>query len=268
MYNNLREKVNLLLEDDEFKLCPFCHEMIDNHKCETAQESFNRTKQERIDLTGYSNLKGESDSFGTDENYILIAKQILKRQKKLGKLKSVKVQVLSLDESRKKRLKSTGILVGSLIGTTALATAVDYTIAKKANDSINKINRDKVNGDVKSTGTSKRTNKSIKKKSFRPLGDAIAISTGLGGLSLALTKNYPELVIICDYEYGKKILPLFPLTENVDKNKAIRTIGSNVTKAVKKLQKAQEWAIKEDVSDIQFMTAQLKDLLVENVLNY
>ena len=73
MYNKLREKVNLLLEDN----CEF----------QTAQES----KQERTaGVFTVNKLRNEFDDFGTDENYVRIAKQILKKQKKLGKLKSVK----------------------------------------------------------------------------------------------------------------------------------------------------------------------------------
>lgn len=243
MYNTLREKVNLLLEDN----CEF----------QTAQES----KQERTaGVFTVNKLKTEFDDFGTDENYVRIAKQILKKQKKLGKLKSVKVQALSLDESRKKRLKSAGILMGTTIGLSALAGAVDYTIAKKANDSIN--------GNNKAAGNIKTNRKSLMKNSAKRFGVATGAMAGLGGASLVLSVDNRELVIICDYKYGKKILPLFELTEKVNTKKAISTIGSNVTKAVKKLQKAQEWAVKEDISDFQFMTAQLEDLLIENVLNY
>ena len=251
MYNKLREKVNLLLEDN----CEF----------QTAQESFIKPKQERTAGTfSVNRLKNEFDDFGTDENYVLIAKQILKKQKKLGKLKSVKVQVLSLDESRKKRLKSAGILMGTTIGLSALAGAVDYAANKKRVDYI--VNKKSKLG--KTNGAVKAVHSSLMKDSAKKMGATTAVMAGLSGATLALSKNNHELVIICEYKYGKKILPLFELTEKVNTKKAISTVGSSVTKAVKKLQKAQEWAIKEDVSDIQFMTAQLKDLLVENVLNY
>ena len=251
MYNKLREKVNLLLEDN----CEF----------QTAQESFNKPKQERIaGLFSDTTLKTEFDDFGTDENYVLIAKQILKKQKKLGKLKSVKVQVLSLDESRKKRLKSAGILMGTTIGLSALAATLDYAANKKRVDYIvnKKVNLGKTNGTVKAVHSS------LRKDSAKKMGATTAVMAGLSGASLALSKNNHYLAIICDYKYGKKILPLFELTEKVNTKKAISTIGSNVTKSVKKLQKEQEWAVKEDISDVQFMTVQLEDLLIENVLNY
>ena len=248
MYNKLREKVNLLLEDN----CEF----------QTAQESFNKPKQERTaGLFSDTKLKTEFDDFGTDENYVLIAKQILKKQKKLGKLKSVKVQVIPLDESRKKRLKSAGILMGTTIGLSALAGAVDYAANKKRVDYI--INKKSNLGET--NGAIKAAHSTLMKNSAKKMGAATAVMAGLSGASLALMKNNHYLVIICDYKYGKKILPLFELTEKVNTKKAISTIGSNVAKAVKKLQKAQEWAVKEDFTQLDFSKKYMTELLIESM---
>ena len=248
MYNKLREKVNLLLEDN----CEF----------QTAQESVKKPKQERTAGTfSVNKLKNEFDDFGTDENYVLIAKQILKKQKKLGKLKSVKVQVLSLDESRKKRLKSAGILMCTTIGLSALAGAIDYAANKKRVDYI--VNKKSKLG--KTNGSVKAVHSSLMKDSAKKMGATTAVMAGLSGASLALSKNNHELVIICDYKYGKKILPLFELTEKVNTKKAISTIGSNVAKAVKKLQKAQEWAVKEDFSQLDFSKKYMTELLIESM---
>ena len=271
MYNNLREKVNLLLEDVEVledqtsekpeekdvEKCPECGKPVDNCEFQTAQESLIKPKN----LFSNGNLKNEFDGFGTDEHYVSIAKQILKKQKKLGKLKSVKVQVLSLDESRKKRLKSAGILMGTTIGLSALAATLDYAASKKSMDYIanKKLNLGKTNGAVKSLHSS------LKKDSAKKMGATTAVMAGLSGASLALSKNNHELVIICDYKYGKKILPLFELTEKVNTKKAISIVGSNVTKAVKKLQKAQEWAVKEDFSQLDFSKKYMTELLIESM---
>ena len=97
------------------------------------------------------------------------------------------------------------------------------------------------------------------------MGATTAVMAGLSGASLALSKNNHELVIICDYKYGKKILPFFELTEKVNTKKAISTIGSNVAKAVKKLQKAQEWAVKEDFSQLDFSKKYMTELLIESM---
>ena len=308
MYNKLREKVNLLLEDvdvledqtsekpeekdvekcpecgkpvdtceckptqedaekteekpSEPETCPECGKPVDDCECQTAQESVKKPKQERTaGVFTVNKLKTEFDDFGTDENYVRIAKQILKKQKKLGKLKSVKVQVLSLDESRKKRLKSAGILMGTTIGLSALAATLDYSARKKSVDYLanKKLNLGKTNGAVKAVHSS------LRKDSAKKMGATTAVMAGLSGASLALSKNNHELVIICDYKYGKKILPLFELTEKVNTKKASSTIGSNVTKAIKKLQKAQEWAVKEDFSQLDFSKKYMTELLIESM---
>lgn len=307
MYNKLREKVNLLLEDVEVledqtsekpeekdiekcpecgkpvdtceckpaqedaekteekpaepETCPECGKPVDDCECQTAQESVKKPKQERTGSFFNTGVKTEFDDYGTDENYVSIAKQILKRQKKLGKLKSVKVQVLSLDESRKKRLKSAGILMGTTIGSSALAATLDYAASKKSVDYLanKKANLGKTNGAVKALHSS------LMKDSAKKMGATTAVMGALTTGALAASKNNHELVIICDYKYGKKILPLFSLTEKVNTKKAISTIGSNVAKAVKKLQKAQEWAVKEDFSQLDFNKKFMTELLIESM---
>ena len=59
------------------------------------------------------------------------------------------------------------------------------------------------------------------KNSAKRFGVATGAMAGLGGASLVMSVDNRELVIICDYKYGKKILPLFELTENVDTKNAI-----------------------------------------------
>ena len=277
MYNKLREKVNLLLEDVEVledqtsekpevekepETCPDCGKPVDDCECQTAQESVKKPKQARTGSFLNNDVKTEFDDLGTDENYVRIAKQILKRQKKLGKLKSVKVQTLSLDESRKKRLKAAGILMGTIVGINIIGSALDYKANKKFQDTLSKSlgrARGKTNGSVKVARSS------LMKDSAKKFTGTTAVGAGLSGLALAASKNNLELVIICDYEYGKKILPLFSLTENINTKKAISTIGSNITKAVKKLQKAQEWAVREDFSQLDFNKKFMTELLIESM---
>ena len=123
MYNELRKKVNLLLEDTDVldqtsekneEKCPECGNASDDCKCQTTQEGFLGPKQVRSSKYHNTGVKDENDGYGEAENYTKVAKQILKRQKKLGKLKSIKTQSLSIDESRKKRLKASGIWLGKV----------------------------------------------------------------------------------------------------------------------------------------------------------
>ena len=242
MYNTLREKVNLLLEDSEFKVCPSCHEMIDNCNCETTQEA------------------SSPSNYGTSEGYSKLAKQILKYQKKLGKLKSVKVQVLSLDESRKKRLKSAGIFVGATVAGAALLSGLTYATF---NHHLNKKYRNKMSYD-RFDDVKKFTRNQILKSA----GAGAASSLALTGAGTAITKDLLQVVAICDYQYGKKIIALLSVDKDEDTKKVSQEINKNIKSALKTAEKSQEWSVKEDVSDVQFMTAQLEDLLIENVLNY
>ena len=242
MYNKLREKVNLLLEDTESKLCPSCHDLIDNCNCETTQEA--------------SSLS----NYDMSESYNALAKQILKYQKKLGKLKSVEVKVLSLDESRKKRLKSAGIFVGATVAGAALLSGLTYATF---NHHLNKQYRNKMSYD-RFDDVKKFTRNQILKSA----GAGAASSLALTGAGTAITKDLLQVVAICDYQYGKKIIALLSVDKDEDTKKVSQEINKNIKSALKTAEKSQEWSVKEDVSDVQFMTAQLEDLLIENVLNY
>ena len=241
MYNTLREKVNLLLEDSEFKVCPSCHEMIDNCRCETTQEA------------------SSPSNYDMPEGYNAVAKQILKYQKKLGKLKSVEVKVLSLSESRKRRLKSAGIFVGANVAATALLAGLTYG---GYNHIFNKYRNTVPDNNLNSV--KKFTRNQILKGAGAGAGTLVALT----GAGTALTKDLLQVVAICDYQYGKKMIALLSVDKDEDTKKVSQEINKNIKSALKTAEKSQEWSVKEDVSDVQFMTAQLEDLLIENVLNY
>ena len=67
----------------------------------------------------------------TTKNFEKVATSILRAQKKLGALKGLKATVLTLDDSRKQRLKTAGKYSVALIGTAALASAGLYLRGKK-----------------------------------------------------------------------------------------------------------------------------------------
>lgn len=241
MYNKLREKVNLLLEDTESKLCPSCHDLIDNCNCETTQED------------------SSSSNYGTSEGYNTVAKQILKYQKKLGKLKSVEVKVLSLSESRKRRLKSAGIFVGANVATTALLAGLSYGASNHIlNKYRNTIPDDKLN-------LVKKINRDELLKGTAAGAGALVALTGAG---TAITKDLLQVVAICDYQYGKKMIELLSVNKDEDTKKVSQEINKNINAALKTVEKQKEWKIKEDCTPIQSATRQLSDLLIENVLNY
>lgn len=241
MYNKLREKVNLLLEDTESKLCPSCHDLSDNCKCETTQEA------------------SSPSNYDMPEGYNDVAKQILKYQKKLGKLKSVEVKVLSLSESRKRRLKSAGIFVGANVAATALLAGLTYGTSNHILNKYRNTVPDKNLNSVK-----KFTRNELLKGAGAGAGALVALT----GAGTALTKDLLQVVAICDYQYGKKMIALLSVGKDEDTKKVSQEISKNINAALKTVEKQQEWKIKEDCTPIQSATSQLSDLLIENVLNY
>ena len=67
----------------------------------------------------------------TTKNFDTVATSILRAQKKLGALKGLKVTVLTLDDSRKQRLKTAGKYSLALISAAALTSAGLYLRGKK-----------------------------------------------------------------------------------------------------------------------------------------
>ena len=59
-----------------------------------------------------------------------VALKILTAQKKMGALKGINLKVMSLDDSRKERLKKAGMLVGAAIAGAALGAASGYGRSK------------------------------------------------------------------------------------------------------------------------------------------
>ena len=67
----------------------------------------------------------------TTKNFDKVATSILRAQKKLGALKGLKATVLTLDDSRKQRLKTAGKYSVAMISTAALVSAGLYLRGKK-----------------------------------------------------------------------------------------------------------------------------------------
>ena len=59
-----------------------------------------------------------------------VALKILTAQKTMGALKGINLKVMSLDDSRKERLKKAGMLVGATIAGAALGAASGYGRSK------------------------------------------------------------------------------------------------------------------------------------------
>ncbi len=173
------------------------------------------------------------------KNFEWVAKRILKSQKKLGTLKGLKVNVLSLSDSRKKYLKQAGLFAVTTVPAAALATIAGYKLGK--------INP---------------------KKALNNRTTATAAGTALGfaGVASVDLAKKQDVVIEAKYKYGTKLFEVANLTkEQLDKN-IDKKILREVTAAVASLKTAKEWTVKESASVDYLNLAVLGETLIEDVL--
>ena len=180
-----------------------------------------------------------------ERNYMWVAKKILKLQKKLGAIKSMNVKVESLSESRKDRLKQTGVLLGAYIGTAAIMAGEAGIIAKANNSSF----------------------KSGALTSARSTG------AGLGAAGLATLKNQVidrnkrNVVIHVKYKYGERMFVVFQLKPKYENQGIENIIFNNVKNAINTLKSRRNFPAREDVQSFtEQKTLILESMLIDTVL--
>ena len=180
-----------------------------------------------------------------ERNYMWVAKKILKLQKKLGAIKSMNVKVESLSESRKDRLKQTGVLLGAYIGTAAIMAGEAGVIAKANNSSF----------------------KSGALTSARSTG------AGLGAAGLATLKNQVidrnkrNVVIHVKYKYGERMFVVFQLKPKYENQGIENIIFKNVKNAINTLKSRRNFPAREDVQSFtEQKTLILESMLIDTVL--
>ena len=179
------------------------------------------------------------------KNFKWVAKRILSSQKKLGTLKGLKVNVLSLSDSRKKYLKQAGLYAVSGISAGTLSGIAGYKLQKR-----------------------KHPEKAFKDSYIK--GAAIGTATGTalrvsGTAGLALTKKQ-NIVIEAKYKYGTKLFEVANLNQEQLENKVDKKILREVTASVASLKTAKEWNVKESASVDYLNLAVLGETLIEDVL--
>ena len=179
-----------------------------------------------------------------------LANRILKLQKKLGKIESVTVRVMSIPNTKKKRWKEAGILSTVLVATSALAGSVFATQVPDEHGQ-----------------------KDYSKKTLgigAGLGATIGLAAGAGtGISRALKKER-DIVIIAKYKYGTKMFDIFPIKETDDAKKANDLVSKKIVEALRYLanNKRFDFPVKESVSlefleEQSFIESLLEDELIE-----
>ena len=192
------------------------------------------------------------------KNFQWVAKCILKSQKKLGALKGLKINVLSLSDSRKKYLKQAGLYSVLNISGSVLGAIAGYKLAKRRH---------------KKKGITVTDEKKFKRDYYTgALVGGTAIATALGpagkaGISAIRTIGKKQTVVIeAKYAYGTKLFEVCSLSQEELANKVDKKILREVTAAVASLKTAKEWAVKESASVDYLNLSVLGETLIEDVL--
>ena len=189
------------------------------------------------------------------KNFQWVAKCILKSQKKLGALKGLKINVLSLSDSRKKYLKKAGLYSVLNISGSVLGAIAGYKLAKRRH---------------KKKGITVTDEKKFKRDYYTgSIVGGTAIATALGPASkagISAIRKKQTVVIEAKYAYGTKLFEVCSLSQEELANKVDKKILREVTAEVASLKTAKEWAVKESASVDYLNLAALGETLIEDVL--
>ena len=175
------------------------------------------------------------------KNFEWVAKRILSSQKKLGTLKGLKINVLSLSDSRKKYLKQAGLYAVTGISGGAISGIAGY----------------------------KKLQPKHKKAFIKGAVAGGLISTAVGTAAKdagKLVHKKQNVVIEAKYKYGTKLFEVANLTQEQLENNIDKKILREVTAAVASLKTAKEWTVKESASVDYLNLAVLGEALIEDVL--
>ncbi len=187
------------------------------------------------------------------KNFKWVAKRILKSQKKLGTLKGLKVNVLSLSESRKKYLKQAGLYSVLSISGGALRSIAGYKLEKRR---------------IAKKGIKLTSEKQFKKDYIKDATVGNLVGSTLvtaGAVGLAMSKKQ-SVLIEAKYKYGTKLFEVCALSKEQLDNNVDKKILREVTAAVASLKTSKEWTVKESASVDYLNLAVLGETLIEDVL--
>ena len=189
------------------------------------------------------------------KNFQWVAKCILKSQKKLGALKGLKINVLSLSDSRKKYLKQAGLYSVLSIPGSVLGGIMGYKLEKRR---------------LKKKGITVTDEKKFKRDYYTgSIVGGTAIATALGPASkagISAIRKKQTVVIEAKYAYGTKLFEVCSLSQEELANKVDKKILREVTAEVASLKTAKEWAVKESASVDYLNLAVLGETLIEDIL--
>ena len=211
-----------------------------------------------------------------ERNYMWVAKKILKLQKKLGAIKSMSVKVESLSESRKDRLKQTGVLLGAYLGSAAIMAGVSG--AARARLLSDGVKPEHVKGkpftNLANNGKATFSTNNINNFKDGALSSAkvsAATTAAVAGMSTlknqVADRNKRNVVIYVKYKYGERMFVVFQLKAKYENKGIENLIFNNVKNNIAKLKSRDEFPVREDVQSLtEQKTLILESMLIDTVL--
>lgn len=187
------------------------------------------------------------------KNFKWVAKRILKSQKKLGTIKGLKVNVLSLSESRKKYLKQAGLYSVLSISGSVLGAIAGYKLEKRRHTK---------------KGITVTNEKKFKRDYYTGTlvgGTAVGAVGPVGNAGISTIRKKQAVVIEAKYAYGTKLFEVCSLSQEELANKVDKKILREVTAAVASLKTSKEWTVKESASVDYLNLAVLGETLIEDI---
>lgn len=226
----------------------------DGDEDEGEEESpFDRDDVEVAEAPKFGYQKsGKEDIKDKPGTFDYVAKKILRKQKKLGAIKGITVKVLSLSESRKKRMKELGILAGAYIA----ASVVGAVSSGKSQAEL-----------ARAYGMSdKDARKQGAKVGLAAAGGGVAGAAAGAGASYALQRKYKTVLVEVTYKYGKKVFSVFNVTEEQERSGLPKFIFNSIKSSIEKFKSKKNWVVKEAPTMNLLKNQQLASALTEAYL--
>ena len=191
------------------------------------------------------------------------ARKILRQQKKLGKIQSINMKLLSISEGRKKAMKKAGLLSVALISTSALIAAgiITYRKSPKVQNFANQQKQ-------KHPKLTKFAEKHENKAQYAGLAavGAASIAHGSAWNDVEFSKYFKTIMVEVKYQYGTKLFELYSVAADEEKEGLHKELFNELKTAINYYKNKKDWKIKESATPVLVKNQQVAQTLTEAYL--
>lgn len=191
------------------------------------------------------------------------ARKILRLQKKLGKIQSINLKLLSISEGRKRAMKKAGILSAAIITTSALIAAGIIT-SRKSTKAQNFIKNQK----QKHPKLTKAIDNHSDKLQIAGLGAAGVASVAHANAwnDVEFSKHFKTVMVEVKYQYGSKLFEIWGVAPDEEQEGLHKELFNELKKAISYYKNKKDWKIKESATPVLLKNQQIAQALTEAYL--